>query len=101
MGAAAARIGDALLSFWLYRPYIDKMTDTRFEDFIVIYLRSAAITAVAIWPAALVMLSSGFSELTPLSLLIPAIALGAILWAAALVLTKHPLGGKSSNSLND
>jgi O-antigen/teichoic acid export membrane protein len=91
-GAAAARIGDAILSIWLYRPYIDRMTDTRFEDFIMIYLRSAAITAVAILPAALVMLCFGFSERTPLDLLIPAIALGGILWAAALVLTKHPLG---------
>jgi O-antigen/teichoic acid export membrane protein len=91
-GAAAARIGDALFSIWLYRPYIDKMTDTRFEDFIMIYLRSAAITAVAILPAALVMLCFGFSERTPLDLLIPAIAVGGMLWAAALVLTKHPLG---------
>jgi O-antigen/teichoic acid export membrane protein len=93
-GAAAGRIGDGVLSIWLYRPYIDRMTETRLPDFIPIYLRSAAITVVAIFPAALVMFYFKFSEHTPIGLLLPAIAIGVALWAATLILTKHPLGAE-------
>jgi O-antigen/teichoic acid export membrane protein len=91
-GAAASRVGDALFSIWLYRPYIDRMTDTRLKDFVPIYLRSTTVTALAIAPAALVMWRFGFSELTPLGPLIVSIEVGVIFWVAALVLSKHPLG---------
>jgi len=93
-GAAAGRIGDGVLSIWLYRPYIDRMTETRLPEFIPIYLRSAAITIVAVWPAALVMLCFRFSEHTPLGLLLPAIVVGVALWIVTLIITKHPLGAE-------
>lgn len=91
-GAAAGRVGDGILSICLYRSHIDRMTDTRLEDFIPIYLRSAVITAMAVFPAAFVMFRFGFSEQTPLILLGPAIGVGIALWVGALIVLKHPLG---------
>jgi O-antigen/teichoic acid export membrane protein len=89
--AAAGRIGEAAFSIWLYRPHLDRMTETHTADFVGIYTRSAALTLLTVAPAAIVMGLHGGSERTPLTLLGPAIALGALLWTAALYRMRHPL----------
>jgi O-antigen/teichoic acid export membrane protein len=90
-GAAAGRIGDAAFSIWLYRPHLDRMTQTRTSDFAVIYARSAALTLLTVAPAGIVMLLHGGSEHTPLTWLIPAIGLGGVMWTLALFQMRHPL----------
>jgi O-antigen/teichoic acid export membrane protein len=89
--AAAGRVGDAAFSIWLYRPDLDRMTETHTRDFAAIYARSAALTLLTVAPAGVVMLLHGGSERTPLTLLGPAIVLGGGLWALALHQMRHPL----------
>jgi len=89
--AAAGRIGEAAFSIWLYRPHLDRMTQTHTSDFVAIYLRSGALTLLTVAPAGTVMLLHGGSEHTPLALLAPAIALGGVMWMAALHQMRHPL----------
>jgi O-antigen/teichoic acid export membrane protein len=89
--AAAGRIGEAAFSIWLYRPHLDRMTQTHTRDFAAIYGRSAALTAMTVAPAGVVMLLHGGSEHTPLLWLAPAIGLGGLIWILALFLMRHPL----------
>jgi O-antigen/teichoic acid export membrane protein len=90
-GAAAGRIGEALFAVGLYRPHLDRMTDTRLGDFVPLFSRSALLTVLAIAPAGLVMALHRWSELTPLPILMGSIFLGIILWLFGLYLLKHPL----------
>jgi O-antigen/teichoic acid export membrane protein len=89
--AAAARIGEALFSVVIYRPYLDRMTNTHTADFIPIYLNSAVLTLAAVGPAALVMGQHGWSENTPMPIVFSAIAVGVLQWLALLFILKHPL----------
>ena len=92
--AAAARIGEAIFSVILYRPYLDRMTDTRASDFLAIYRNSAALTIAAIAPSGLVMWLYGWSENTPMPLVFSTIALGVSLWLTLLFYLNHPLAGE-------
>jgi O-antigen/teichoic acid export membrane protein len=89
--AAAARVGEAAFSIWLFRPQLDRMTQTHAKDFAAIYARSAALTLLTVAPAGVVMLTHGGSERTPLVLLGPAIGLGGLMWMIALRQMGHPL----------
>lgn len=90
-GAAAARVGEAVFSVILYRPHLNRMTDTQTGDFTGIYLRSAMLTVVAVAPAAILMWIYHASERTPLAYVLGAVALGVTLWLVLLLLYKHPL----------
>jgi O-antigen/teichoic acid export membrane protein len=89
--AAAGRIGEAGFSIWLYRPHLDRMTQTKSADFVGIYARSAILTLLTVAPAGIVMALHGGSERTPLTLLAPSIGLGGLMWMAALYRMRHPL----------
>jgi len=89
--AAAGRIGEAVFSIWLYRPHLDRMTQTHTRDFVAPYVRSAALTVLTVAPAAIVMGLHGGSEYTPLPLLGPAIGLGGVMWMLTLYRMRHPL----------
>jgi O-antigen/teichoic acid export membrane protein len=89
--AAAGRVGEAAFSIWLYRPHLDRMTETRTRDFAGIYARSAALTLLTVAPAGIVMGLHGGSERTPLTLLGPAIGLGGLMWVLTLYRMRHPL----------
>jgi O-antigen/teichoic acid export membrane protein len=89
--AAAGRIGEAAFSIWLYRPHLDRMTQTHTKDFAAIYARSAALTLLTVAPPGIIMALHGGSETTPLAQLAPAIALGGLMWLAALYRMRHPL----------
>ncbi len=89
--AAAARVGEALFAVWLYRPHLERMTDTCGRDFLPVYLSSAALTLVAAGPAAAVMARYGWSPAAPLPAVAAGIAAGVAAWAAALAALRHPL----------
>jgi hypothetical protein len=97
--AAAGRIGEAAFSLWIYRPHLDRMTQTHTRDFIGIYARSAGLTLLAIAPASVVMLMNRGSENTPMVLLAPSIGLGALIWMIALYLMRHPLAMEAERLL--
>lgn len=89
--AAAARVLEALLAFALVRPLVQQMTGTRDHDFTPIYLRSLALTAVAVGPAVAVMSWHGWSPLAPLGAVAAAVLGGVLLWAGLLRQMRHPL----------
>jgi O-antigen/teichoic acid export membrane protein len=90
--AAASRIAYALLSFILYRPHLQRMTDTTGRDFVLIYLRSGILTLVAVAPAAMVMTLYHWSPTrTPLATVLATIVAGLAAWVIALRLLRHPL----------
>ncbi|CAA9531491.1 MAG: hypothetical protein AVDCRST_MAG91-2995 [uncultured Sphingomonadaceae bacterium] len=87
--AAAARVLDAIFSVLLYRPHLNRMTNTTAADFWPIYARSAVLTALAVAPAA-VLMTWGEANGSP-TLLAGVIGLGIVLWSAGLFALKHPL----------
>ena len=97
--AAAARIGEALFAVWLYRPHLERMTDTRGRDFLPIYLSSAALTLVAAGPAAAVMARYDWSPAAPLPAVTAGIATGVVAWAVVLVALRHPLAREGRRML--
>ncbi|MGU3385082.1 oligosaccharide flippase family protein [Methylobacterium sp. D53M] len=90
-GAGAARIGEAFLAVGLYRPHLERMTDTFRRDYAPIYLHAATLTAIAVAPAILVMSAWGWSAETPLPSLAAAIAAGIAGWVCGLWYLDHPL----------
>lgn len=97
--AAAARVGEALFTVWLYRPHMERMTDTRGRDFVPIYLSSAALTLIAAGPAMAVMARYDWSPEAPLPAVLAGIAVGIVAWAAALVALRHPLAREGRRTL--
>ena len=93
-GAATAKLGEALFGAYLYRPHLERMTQTHWRDFAAIYLRSGALTLAAIAPAAVVMALHHASERAPLSELAFAIAAGVAFWVALLFGLGHPLAAE-------
>jgi len=93
-GAAAARVGEAVFSVFLYRRHLDRMTQTRTRDFLPIYFRSALLTAATIAPPGLVMARYGFSEHAPLAFVALAVCAGAAVWLGLIFATRHPLAAE-------
>ena len=89
--AAASRVPEAVFAFLLYRPHLDRMTDTRVRDFAPVYGRSLWLTALAIGPAAILMASTGFSPYTPIAEVLASILLGGLLWLVGLAMCRHTL----------
>lgn len=90
-GAAGARIGEALLSVGIYRPHLERMTDTTLRDAIPIYLRSATLTVLAALPAALVMIFYGWSFTAPPLAVLISMGIGVVAWGVGLRALRHPL----------
>lgn len=88
--AAATRILETTLAWFLYRPHINQMTDTNFDELKGVYAQSAALTLVAIAPAALMVLMRP-DPLLSLADMLAAVGLGVFLWAATLFVLRHPL----------
>ncbi len=97
--AAVARIGEALFSLVLYRPHVERMTETRWADFVPIYRRSALLTAAACSPAALLMAGFAWSSDTPFSFVTVSIGLGVLAWLVSLKVMNHPLMSEISRLL--
>jgi O-antigen/teichoic acid export membrane protein len=90
-GAATARILESILAVLLFRRLVQRMSETRERDYTPIYLRSLALTAVAVAPAAVTMGWYGWSAQAPLGPLAAATLAGIVLWAAMLRQMAHPL----------
>ena len=91
VAAALARVGEAIFSVALYRPHLERMTDTRWSDLIPIYLESILLTVLAVMPATVVMALHGWSPSTPLPPIAVAVAIGIAAWLGGLALLRHPL----------
>lgn len=91
VGAAASRIIDALFALGLYRPHLDRMTDTRLRDYLPLYLASGVATLAAILPALGLMHHYGWNPAVPLPAALAAIVGGVLAWFLALILLDHPL----------
>jgi len=90
-GAAAARILESILAVLLYRRLVQRMSETRERDYTPIYLRSLALTAVAVAPAAAAMSWYGWDAQAPLGPLAAATLAGIALWGVMLWQMGHPL----------
>ncbi len=90
-GAALARVGEAVFSLFLYRPHLERMTETTLGDFLPLYARSAALTGVAIAPSVLLMTAHGWSAHTPFLQVLAATVAGVAGWLLGLRLLGHPL----------
>jgi O-antigen/teichoic acid export membrane protein len=89
--AASARVIDAVFAFFLYRPHLDRMTNTSLSDFVPIYGRSALLTILAIAPSLVLMIVFHMSASAPLSLVLASLCVGLLFWLLGAVLLKHPL----------
>ena len=90
-GAAAARIADTAFAVMLYRGHLERMTDTRFSDYVPIYLEGALLTVLATAPALLIMAFYGWSPQAPVPVVLAAIVVGVIGWLIGLRVMRHPL----------
>lgn len=89
--AALTRLIDAIFAYFLYRPHVNRMTDTKTSDFLPLYARNVALAVLAVAPAFGVVAMHGFSTTTPMLLVGASIGVGILLWACALAWTRHPL----------
>jgi O-antigen/teichoic acid export membrane protein len=92
--AAVARIGEAIFAITLYRPHIQRMTDTRQSDFLPIYWRSTILTVAACTPALVLMSIYRWSPHIPVALTVGAIAAGLVAWVGTMRLMNHVLFGE-------
>jgi len=90
-GAAAARVVEWVFSFFLYRPHIERMTDTTTRDALPIYGRSAVLTLLAVGPAAALMLLAPNAGTAPFWQLAAVVLAGIVLWAIGLWMMRHRL----------
>ena len=89
--AAAARVLSAVFAVLIYWPHLNRMTGTKTADFLPVYARSAALTALAAGPAFVLMCSRGFSPRVPLGITLLSIIAGLLLWITGVVLFRHRL----------
>lgn len=89
--AAAGRVADVVVGYFLYRPHIDRLAGTDPGELEGVLRESLALTAVAVAPALVLMLWSGWAADTPPLLIAGAVALGAGGWGAMLMARRHPL----------
>jgi len=88
--AAATRVLDVMLAWWLYRPHLNVITDTRTRDLLPGLRNGVLLTAFACFPAAAATFFSGYDVL-PLPAIGASVGLGIGLWFAGLILLDHPL----------
>lgn len=89
--AAGMKVVEAFLMGILYRPHMERMTDTRWTDSSAIYGQSLLLTAAAVLPVAAVMTVHGWSSHAPLPAVLAGVGLGVFAWVLALRVTRHPL----------
>jgi hypothetical protein len=90
-GAAAARVTESLFNIVLYRPHLARLTDTTLRDVLPVFGQGLVLMALAVTPAALVMLAHGWSPAAPLAQVLGGVAAGVACWLAGLRMLDHPL----------
>ena len=89
--AAAARLGEGIVAYFLYRPHMDRLIGISRGRLDRLYVECLALALVAVLPSLLLMLWSRFDAGTPLLLILAAVTLGVASWAALLVRLRHPV----------
>ena len=89
-GAAAGRVAEAILGYFLYRPHMDRMAGTTKGELERVYGESLLLTVVAVAPAFVLMLLSGWAPDTSVVLVAGAVLLGIAAWFAMMVIRRHP-----------
>ena len=92
---AASRIVEAVITYFLYRPHLDRLTETRLRDFSAVYAKGAIMSVGAASPAFVIFHLLNYNE-GPAVLLIAAIGLGTLGWATLLFVVRHPLANELS-----
>ena len=90
-GAGMARVVEALFNMRLYLPHLRRMTETELADVLPIFGRATVLLALAVGPAAAVMLLHGWSPDAPLVQVLAGVAAGVLCWLAGLWRMDHPL----------
>jgi len=89
--AAAARLGEGIVAYFLYRPHMDRLIGISRGRLDRLYVECLALALAAVLPSLLLMLWSRFDAGTPLLLIFAAVTLGVVSWAALLVRLRHPV----------
>ncbi|WP_205481753.1 oligosaccharide flippase family protein [Sphingomonas arenae] len=89
--AAAARIGEAIVAYLLYRPHMDRLIGIPRGRLDRVYGECLTLAAIAVLPSLGLMLWSRFDPRTPLTLVAASVVVGVLCWAALLVRIKHPV----------
>lgn len=95
--AAAARVLDAIIALFMYRPHLNRMTNTTNADFWGIYAQAGLLTLLGVAPAAVLMATVG-PHAEP-ALIAGAITSGILLWGVGLFAMKHPLATEAAVTL--
>lgn len=91
VGAALARVLDAIVSVSLYRRPLSQMTDTDLGDMLPLLRHSLLLTCVAIAPSVCLMAWFRFSFDVPIWMLPASVMTGGLAWMVTLRLIGHPL----------
>lgn len=88
---AALTILSSFCSFLVYRPHLERMTETVWSDYMPIYGQGLILTTAAVLPALAAMIIYGWSPETPMLPLTAGIAVGVLAWLVMLWALDHPL----------
>ena len=94
VAASVARIVEAVLAQFLYRPAVQRMAETTWPDYARIYRGSLLATAAACGPALVLMLAYKWSPEVPVVLLCAAVFAGIVLWLLTLWKLGHPIAAE-------
>jgi O-antigen/teichoic acid export membrane protein len=89
--AAAAKLAEAAIAFLLYRRPMARMVGGPAGDLGRMYREGLTLSAAAVAPSLGLMVWTRSSPGTPLPLIIVAIAIGVLWWAALLLRRRHPI----------
>jgi O-antigen/teichoic acid export membrane protein len=89
-GAAAGRVAEAVLGYFLYRPHMDRMAGTTKGELERVYGESLLLTVVAVAPAFVLMMLSGWAADTSFVFVGGSVLLGIAAWFAVMVVRRHP-----------
>lgn len=95
--AAAARILEAIFAVVVYRRHVNRMTGSCSRDYWPVYRQGVLATALAVAPAATVILVTAGEPSWPS--LAAAITLGIAFWGMGLFLMRHPLAKEIENAI--
>ena len=89
--AAAARVGEAIVAYLLYRPHMDRLIGIPRGRLDRVYGECLILAGVAVLPSLGLMLWSRFDPDTPLIAVFASVMIGVLAWAALLIRMKHPV----------
>jgi O-antigen/teichoic acid export membrane protein len=89
--ATIGRVVDALIGYVIYRPKMAEMAHCTLADVQQAYNGSLFLTAVAIGPAAIMMMLFGWSSLISPDWIAAIIMIGGVSWLGVLNVIGHPL----------